>query len=139
MGGEDAGHVGVEVWNEAVEADVCFGEADELFAIECAEDLAAGVMGDDEGGGRLDVEFGFGPDFAGDFDAAVEFVECVEMADGDIGHGSYEFSVIGFKFRKVRTAFSDQRPGGKEEASVRLGDKTQKASRDPSTASQHTA
>jgi hypothetical protein len=38
------------------------------------------------------VEFGVGPDFAGDLHAAVEVVEGVEKADGDLRHES--FSVI---------------------------------------------
>ena len=68
-------------------------------AIEGAEDLAAGVIGDDESDVGFGVEFGFAPDLAGDLDAAVEFVERVEMADGDVGgHGCCPLYVISFGF-----------------------------------------
>ena len=88
MGGENAGHVGVEIGSVAVEADEGFGEADESVSIEGAEDLAAGVVGDDEGDVGFGVEIGIAPDFLGDLDAAVEFVKGVEVADGDVGgHG----------------------------------------------------
>jgi hypothetical protein len=81
--------VGVEIGNVVVEADDGFGEADEGVAIEGAEDLAAGVMRDDEGDVGFGVEVGVAPDLAGDLDAAVEFVEGVEVADDDVwGHGS---------------------------------------------------
>lgn len=80
--------MGVEIGNVVVEADDGFGEADEGVAIEGAEDLAAGVMCDDEGDVGFGVEVGVAPDLAGDLDAAVEFVEGVEVADGDVwGHG----------------------------------------------------
>jgi hypothetical protein len=92
MGGENAGHVGVKIGDVVAEADDGFGEADEGGAVEGAEDLAAGVMGDDEGDVGFGVEVGVAPDFAGDLDTAVEFVEGVEVADGDVGHG--EWSVI---------------------------------------------
>jgi hypothetical protein len=89
MGREDPGHVGVEVGSGVVEADDCFGEADESVAIESAEDLAAGVMRDDEGDAGFGIEVGVTPNLAGDLDAAVEFVEGVEVADDDVwGHGS---------------------------------------------------
>ena len=112
--GEHGGHVRVEIRSEAVEADNSFGEADELVSIEGAENLAAGVVGDDEGDVGLDVEFGLAPDFAGDIDAALEFVESVERTDGNVGHKSYKFSVISSEFRR-------KRPGTGE-----LGDKTRR-------------
>jgi len=88
MGGENAGHVGVEIGSVVVEADESFGEADESVSIEGAEDLAAGVMSDDEGDVGFGVEIGIAPDLPGDLDAAAEFVESVEVADGDVGgHG----------------------------------------------------
>jgi len=90
MRGEHGGHVGVEVGGEAVEADDRFGEADEMVALESAEHLAARVMGNDKGGGRLDVEFWFAPDFAGDLDAKLEFVKGVEVAEVDVGHKSFQ-------------------------------------------------
>jgi hypothetical protein len=88
MGGENAGHVGVEVGSVVPETDEGFGEADKSVSIEGAEDLAAGVMGDDEGDVGFGVEIGIAPDLPGDLDAAVEFVKGVEVADGDVGgHG----------------------------------------------------
>jgi hypothetical protein len=90
MSGENAGHVGMEIGSAVVEADDGFGEANHRVAIECAEDLAAGVVGDDEGDVGFGVEVGVTPDLAGDLDAMVEFVESVEVADGDVGgHGSF--------------------------------------------------
>jgi len=89
---QDSGHVGVEVRCAVVEADVGFGETDHGVVFKGAEDLAAGVVGDDVGHVGFGVEFGVGPDFAGDLDAAVEVVEGVEEADGDFRHGG--FSVI---------------------------------------------
>jgi len=53
--GEDAGHVGVEIRNFFANADEGHGEADHDGAVEGAEDLAAGLVGDDESG----VGFGF--------------------------------------------------------------------------------
>ena len=89
--GKNGGHVGVEVRGFVVQTDEGFGEADHVRAIESAEDLAAGVVGDDVGDVGFGVEFGVGPNFAGDLDAAVEVVEGVEVADGDVGgHGSYK-------------------------------------------------
>jgi hypothetical protein len=91
MRGEDTGHVGVEVGRGTVKADEGHGEADHGVAIECAEDLAAGLMGDDEGDVGFGFEFGFAPDFALDFDAAMEVGECGAFADLDVGgHGRVE-------------------------------------------------
>jgi len=81
-----------------VETDEGFSKADKSVAIESAEDLTADVMGDDEGDVRFGVEFTVDPDFTGDLDAALEFVESVERAYRDVrSHGkvfSYEFSVL---------------------------------------------
>jgi hypothetical protein len=98
VGGKDAGHVRVEIGSGAMEADVGLGEADHEVAVEGAEDLAAGMVGDDVSDVGLDVEFGIGPDFAGDLDAAVEFGKRVKWADSDVrGHRgslSYQNSII---------------------------------------------
>jgi len=62
VGFEDGGHVGVEVGRESMEANDGHGEADHEVAIEGANDLAAGLVGNDEhrvGGG---FEVGFAPD-----------------------------------------------------------------------------
>ena len=77
--------MGVEIGSVIVEADEGFGETDHGVALECAEDLAAGVIGDDVGDVGFGVEFGVGPYFASDLDAAMEFVERVERTDGDLG------------------------------------------------------
>jgi len=88
MGRENASHVGVEIRSVIVDANEGFGEADESVTIEGAEDLTAGLIGDDKGGGGLGFELGVAPNFAGELDATVEFVEGVEGADGDFaGHG----------------------------------------------------
>jgi hypothetical protein len=78
VGRKDGGHVGVEIGGVIVEADEGFGKADHLIAVEGAEDLAAGVVGNDVSDVRLGVKFGVGPNFAGDLDAAVELGEGVE-------------------------------------------------------------
>ena len=87
--GENRGHVGVEIRGTAVNADEGFGEADEGVAIESTENLAAGVVGDDEGDVGFGFQFGIAPNFAGDLHAAAKFVEGVQRADGDVGgHGN---------------------------------------------------
>ncbi len=90
MGGEDAGHVGMEIAGGA--ADACHGEteADHGIAIEGANDVAAGLVGDDESDVRFDLEVGFAPDGFLDLDATVEVVEESAFADGDGGgHGAF--------------------------------------------------
>lgn len=94
---ENGGHMGMEIRGAVVEADVGFGEADHGVTVEGAEDLAAGVIGDDKGGIGFGFEFGIAPDVAGDLNAALEFVDGVERTDGDIrGHGTFE--VISYQF-----------------------------------------
>jgi len=88
VGGDDGGHVRVEIGSEAVKADERHGEADHGVAVESAEDLTAGLVGDDEGDVGLGLEIGFAPDFALDFDAAVKVREGGAFADLDVGsHG----------------------------------------------------
>ena len=83
--GEDAGHVGVEVRNFFANADEGHGEADHDGAVEGAEDLAAGLVGDDEGGVGFGFEVGFTPDLFLDFDAAVEVGEGGAFFDLNLG------------------------------------------------------
>jgi len=86
--GEDAGHVGVEIGGAVADADEGHGEADHFVVIESAEDLAAGLVGDDEGDVGFGFEVGFGPDGALESDAAVEVWEGGEFANLDCGgHG----------------------------------------------------
>ena len=104
MGREDRGHVGVEVRSVIVKADECFGEADHLAAIEGAEDLAAGMVGNDVSDVRFGIEFGVSPNLAGDLDAAVEVVEGVERTNDDVGHVRCQIYVSSFWFwvKRVR-------------------------------------
>jgi hypothetical protein len=96
-----------------VTADVGLGETDEGVAIKGAEDLAAGLKGDDKGGERLGFKIAFAPDFTGNLDAAVEFVEGRERADDDVRiHGetsSYKLSVFGFKYSGRKVASDEWR------------------------------
>ena len=67
VGRKHGGHVRVEIGNVAVQTDEGFGETDQKrVAIECAENLAAGVIGDDESDVGLGVESAVGPDLTGD-------------------------------------------------------------------------
>jgi hypothetical protein len=92
MGGENAGHVGMEVRRGAMETDVGLGKADHEVAIESAQDLASGVIGDDEGDIGLGIDFGIAPDFTSDVDAALKVGKCVKRTDNDVGgHGFIEF------------------------------------------------
>ena len=88
MGGQNGKHVGMEIGGALMQPDESFREADQSIAIEGAENLAAGVVGDDEGNVGLGFEFGIGPYLASDFDAAAEVVNGVERTDGDAEHGS---------------------------------------------------
>ena len=91
MRSQDSGHVGVKVGSVIVKTDERFGETDQGVAVESAEDLAASVMGDNKGDVGFGVEFVVAPDFAGDGDAAVEFVESAKGTDGDVGdHGNFQ-------------------------------------------------
>ena len=104
MGGENGGHVGVEIGSlVVVTADVGLGETDENVAIKGAEDLAAGLIGDDKGGEGLGFKVAFAPDLAGNLDAAVEFVEGMKGPEEDVGvHGRssrYTLSVFCFACR----------------------------------------
>jgi hypothetical protein len=83
--GEDAGHVGVEVGEFIADANDGHGEADHDVAIEGAEDLAASLIGDDEGDVGFGFEVGLAPDGALEFDAAVEVWERGAFADLDLG------------------------------------------------------
>ena len=111
---KNAGHVRVKVGLLAVETNVRFRETDHEVAIEGAEYLAPGVIGDHEGDIRLSIEVAVAPDFAGDLDTAAKFVEGVEWADDNIGgHGdsaSIKLSAFSFKFREKLNA--DARQGG---------------------------
>ena len=78
----------VEVGSIAAKADVSFREADHEIAVEGAQNLAAEMVSDDEGGVKLAVHLKIKKKFAGDMNEAVEFVEGVERADEDVaGHG----------------------------------------------------
>ena len=103
VGSEDSGHVRVEVGREAMEADDGHGEADHEFAIEGSDDLAAGLVGDDEHGVGRGFEIGFAPDEALDFYAAVEVREGGEFADLDWrGHWEKEKRLPQRKRRRRR-------------------------------------
>ena len=93
-----------EVRSVIVKADECFGEADHLAAIEGAEDLAAGMVGNDVSDVRFGIEFGVSPNLAGDLDAAVEVVEGVERTNDDVGHVRCQIYVSSFWFwvKRVR-------------------------------------
>ena len=63
---------------------------DHEVAIEGAEDLAAGVVGDDVRDVGLDVELRVRPDFAGDLNTALEFGNGMKRADDNVGgHKSF--------------------------------------------------
>jgi hypothetical protein len=97
MGRENGGHVGMEIGGVIVKPDEGFAEADHEVTIESAENLATGVVGDDVGDVGFGVEFGVGPNFAGDLNATVEFVERVERTDGDVyGHDCCPIYVSSF-------------------------------------------
>jgi len=97
IGRQNGGHVGMEIGSVIVKADEGFGEADHEVAIEGAEDLTTGVVGDDVSDVRFGVEFGIGPNLAGDLNATVEFVERVERTDGDVsGHDCCPIYVSSF-------------------------------------------
>ena len=81
---QDGSHMRVKIGSKIVQTDEGFGEADHGVAIEGAENLAAGLISDNEGDVGFGVEFAVGPDLAGDGNAAMEFVESVERADGDV-------------------------------------------------------
>jgi hypothetical protein len=82
--------MGVKIGRVVVDANEGFGEADHFVALEGAEDLAAGVIGYDVSDVGLGVEFGVGPDGAGDLDAPVEVVERVDGTDSDVRHRSFQ-------------------------------------------------
>ena len=87
MRADDPGHVGVEINGVLPIADERHGEADHEVAIESADDLAAGLVSDDEGDVGLGLEIGFSPDGALDFDTAVEVGERIAFANLDFrGH-----------------------------------------------------
>ena len=90
MGRQNRGHVGMEIGSVIVNTHESFGKADHGVGVEGAENLAAGMDGDDVSDVGLGVKLGVGPDFAGNGHAAVEFVESVEWADGDVGHESFQ-------------------------------------------------
>lgn len=96
MGWKNGGHVGMEIRRGIAEADVGFGETDHGVAVEGAEDLAAGVVGDDVGDVGFSVEVGIGPDFAGDLHATVEVGEFVKGADGN-GHNDLVINVAALR------------------------------------------
>jgi hypothetical protein len=81
VGGKNAGHVRVEIGSLAVETDVGLGETHHGVAIEGAENLATGHVGDHVSSKRLGVEVVLTPNLAGNLNAAVEFVEGVKGAD----------------------------------------------------------
>ena len=88
--GEDAGHVRVKIGRFIANADDGHGEADHGVSIEGTEDLAAGLIGDDEGDVGFGFEVGFAPDGALELDAAVEVWEGGAFADLDLsGHGEF--------------------------------------------------
>jgi hypothetical protein len=94
MRGEHAGHVGMEVARVAANAGHGESEADHGVAIEGADHVAAGLIGDNEGDVGLNLEVGFSPHGFLNGDAAVEVVEGSAFADGEVGgHGT----VISFK------------------------------------------
>ena len=93
MGGENAGHVGMEVAGAAADPSHGEAKADHGVAIERADDVAAGLIGDDEGDIGLDLEIGFAPDGFLDFNAAVEIVEGSAFADGN-GAGHEVFAAV---------------------------------------------
>jgi hypothetical protein len=101
MGGEDTGHMRMEIRSALVEADESLGEADKSVSIESSENLAPGMMCDDEGNVGFCVQFAVTPDFTGDLDTELEFLESVERTDGDVsGHGkiiSSKLSVLSKK------------------------------------------
>ena len=91
MRGQNTGHMGVEVGRGTVQADEGHGKADHGVAVEGAENLATGLMGDDKGDVGLGFKIGFAPDFTLDFDAAVEVGEGGAFADLDVGgHGEVD-------------------------------------------------
>ena len=95
IGGEDAGHMRVDVGSVVTKADHAESEADHNVAIECADNLASGAGGDNERDVGLGLEIGFAPDFALDIDAAMEFFKFVALADEDVwGHGYVKSSEL---------------------------------------------
>jgi hypothetical protein len=98
MGRKNGGYVRVEVWSCSVivEGEIGFGEADEGVAVEGAEDLSAGVMGDDESGGGFGFKVVVRPDFSGDLDAEFEVGDGVEKANIDIRHVFRNFRLAVF-------------------------------------------
>jgi hypothetical protein len=73
----------VEVGSFVAEANEGHGEADHGGAVEGAEYLATGLIGDDEGGVGFGFEVGLVPDLFLDFYAAVEVGEVGTFADLD--------------------------------------------------------
>jgi len=98
MARKDGGHVGVEIRGVIVESDESLGETDHFVVFESAKNLAAGVIGNDVGDVRFGVEFGVGPDGSGDLDATVKVIEGVKGTNGDVGHKSFQWSVISYQF-----------------------------------------
>ena len=95
IGGEDAGHMRVDVRSVVAKADHAESKADHGVAIESADNLASGAGGDNERDVGLGLEVGFAPDFALDIDAAMKFFEFVALADEDVwGHGYVKSSKL---------------------------------------------
>ena len=74
VGRENAGHVGVQVASVTADGGHGESEADHGVAIERADDVTTGLIGDDKGDVGLDLKIGFTPDGFLNGDAAVEVV-----------------------------------------------------------------
>ncbi len=79
------GHVGVQVASVTADGGHGESEADHGVAIERADDVTTGLIGDDKGDVGLDLKIGFTPDGFLNGDAAVEVVEGGTFADGEVG------------------------------------------------------
>ena len=108
MRSKNAGHVRMKVWRPVVKTDVGFRKADHEVAIEGAEHLATGVVGNHEGYVGLGVEVAVAPDFASDLHTTTEFVERVKWADEDFS-GHKEFALISYQFLDFGLGKSEKR------------------------------
>src|SRR6266849_3854029 len=75
----------VEIGSGIAQANKGESEANHFGAVKGADDLTAGLRGDDEGDVGFDFEVGFAPDGALESDAGVEVGEGVAKADLELG------------------------------------------------------
>ena len=103
VGREDGGHVRVEIRSVIVQTDEGFRKSDHGVAIKCPEDLPSGMVGDDICDMGFGIQFCITPNFAGDLNTTMKFLERMERTNSNVGgHGRTNYKLSSLESQKRR-------------------------------------